>query len=127
MTLRKTYVFVCVNRRPPGHAKGSCAERGSEDVLASLKEACAHRGLAKDVARVCGVSCLDMCGSGVAVLVEPQHVVYGGVRCEDADTIADALERGEVVDALVAEPPRGRSMGASERSSCRCPDGDEPR
>jgi (2Fe-2S) ferredoxin len=99
--VRDSYLFVCVNRRPADHPKGSCADKGSENVLAALKEALARRGLAKERARACGVSCLDMCGHGVAVLVEPAHVVYGGVRAEHADAIADALLRGEVVDALV--------------------------
>jgi (2Fe-2S) ferredoxin len=45
-----------------------------------------------------------MCGHGVAVLVEPEHVVYGGVGTEHADAIADAVLREDVVDALVAEP-----------------------
>jgi (2Fe-2S) ferredoxin len=103
MTIREHYIFVCVNRRPPGHPTGSCADKDSGNVLGALKEAFARRGLAKVVARVCGVSCLDMCGNGVAVLVEPEHVVYGGVRPEHADVIADAVLRGELVGSLVVE------------------------
>jgi len=101
MPIREHYIFVCVNRRPPGHPTGSCAEKGSEDVLAALKESLVRRGLAKELARACGTSCLDMCGDGVAVVVEPEHVVYGGVRREHADSIVEAIQRNEVVEALV--------------------------
>jgi len=99
--VRDNYVFVCLNRRPADHPKGSCADKESDSVLAALKEAVARRGLAKDRARACGVTCLDMCEHGVAVLVEPAHVMYGGVHPEHASDIVDAMLRGEVVDALV--------------------------
>jgi (2Fe-2S) ferredoxin len=102
MPTRQRYLFVCINRRPDGHPKGSCAEKGSEALVVLLKEALAKRGLAKDVVRACSSSCLDMCEAGVAILQEPQHVVYGGVTAEDVDAIADAAGTGAVVDRLVA-------------------------
>ncbi len=92
---------MCTNRRPDGHPKGSCAEKGSEDVILRLKEALAKRGIAKDLARACSSSCLDLCESGITVLVEPDHIAYGGVTLDDVDAIADAAARGEVVGRLV--------------------------
>lgn len=101
MPFRQRYLFVCINRRPEGHPKGSCAAKGSEEVVLKLKEALAKRGVAKDVVRACSSSCLDMCESGVTVLQEPDHVAYGSVTLDDVDAIAEAAARGEVVDRLV--------------------------
>jgi (2Fe-2S) ferredoxin len=101
MPFRERYLLVCINRRPDGHPKGSCAEKGSEEVVVKLKEALARRGVAKDVVRACSSSCLDMCETGITVLQEPEHVAYGHVRLDDVDAIADAAARGEVVERLV--------------------------
>jgi len=101
MPFRQRYLFVCINRRPDGHPKGSCAAKGSEDIVLKLKEALAARGIAKDVARACSSSCLDLCESGVTVLQEPEHVAYGAVTAGDVDAIADAVATGGVVERLV--------------------------
>ena len=101
MPFRERYLFVCINRRPEGHPKGSCAEKGSEEVVTALKAALAQRGVAKEVVRACSSSCLDMCETGITVLQEPEHVAYGHVRLDDVDAIADAAAHGGVVDRLV--------------------------
>lgn len=108
MPFRQRYLFVCTNRRPDGHPKGSCAEKGSEGVVVRLKEALAQRGVAKDVVRACASSCLDMCETGITVLQEPEHVAYGNVQLADVDAIADAASRGGVVDRLVVYPTADR-------------------
>lgn len=114
MPFRSRYLFVCTNRRPDGHPKGSCAEKGSEEIVLRLKEELAKRGIAKHLVRACSSSCLDICELGVAVLQEPQHVAYGHVTLDDVGAIADAAERGEVVTRLVVLPEGGR---AGERAS----------
>jgi len=70
-------------------------------VVASLKEALAKRGSAREVARACSSSCLDLCETGVSVLQEPDHVAYGNVTLADVDAIADAVSAGGVVERLV--------------------------
>jgi (2Fe-2S) ferredoxin len=101
MPPRQRYLFVCINRRSPDNPKGSCAQKGSEELVVKLKEALAKKGFAKDVARACSSSCLDMCETGISILQEPEHVVYGHVTLADVDEIADAAGRGEVVERLV--------------------------
>ena len=101
MPPRQRYLFVCINRRAPDNPKGSCAQKGSEELVVKLKEALAKKGLAKEVARACSSSCLDMCETGISILQEPEHVVYGRVTLADVDEIADAAGRGEVVERLV--------------------------
>ena len=115
MPSRQRYLFVCTNRRPDGHPKGSCAEKGSEQLVVRLKEALARRGVAADV-RACSSSCLDLCEIGPTVLQEPEHVAYGGVTLEDVDAIADAAARGDVATRLIVHGPRGaagEARGAS--------------
>ena len=48
---RKRYLFVCVNRRPEGNPKGSCAQRHSVEIHAALKAELGKRGLAATEAR----------------------------------------------------------------------------
>ena len=38
-------VFVCVNSRPPGNPKGSCGEKGGQELFDRLKEHLRERGL----------------------------------------------------------------------------------
>jgi (2Fe-2S) ferredoxin len=114
MPFRSRYLFVCTNRRPDGHPKGSCAEKGSEEVVSRLKDALARRGINKDLVRACSSSCLDLCEVGVAVLQEPEHVAYGRVTVDDVEAIADAAARGDTVPRLVAHPPNAQAgEGAS--------------
>lgn len=101
MPPRQRYLFVCINRRAPDNPKGSCAQKGSEELVVKLKEALAKKGLAKQVVRACSSSCLDMCETGISIVQEPEHVVYGRVTLEDVDEIAEAAGRGEVVERLV--------------------------
>lgn len=115
MPHRKRYLFVCTNRRPDGHPKGSCAESGGEDLLKKLKAGLATRGLALE-ARACGATCLDLCELGAVVLQEPEHVVYGRVLEDDVDELISAFEKGEVLERLVVrpgdEPPPARTTTA---------------
>jgi (2Fe-2S) ferredoxin len=101
MPHRHRYLFVCVNRRPDGHPKGSCAEKGAEAIVPALKDALGKRGVAKELVRACSSSCLDLCETGVSVVQEPDHVAYGGVTMADVEELADAAARGEIVERLV--------------------------
>jgi (2Fe-2S) ferredoxin len=114
MPHRDRYLFVCTNRREEGNPKGSCAQKGSEEIVKRLKGALLERGLAKTM-RACSSSCLDLCEHGVAIVLEPDHVVYGDVKLEDVDAIADALAKGEVVERLVMPrlPPSSRGSGST--------------
>jgi len=100
MPHRERYLFVCINRRDPDNPKGSCAQKGSEEIVKKLKESLKAKGLAGRL-RACSSSCLDLCEYGVSIVQEPDHVVYGRVTLADVDAIADAAGRGEVVARLV--------------------------
>ncbi|WP_394832427.1 (2Fe-2S) ferredoxin domain-containing protein [Pendulispora rubella] len=100
MPHREHYLFVCINRRDDANPRGSCAQKGSEIIAAKLKGALKAKGVARTV-RACTASCLDMCESGVSIVQEPEHVVYGHVTVDDVDEIVDAAMLGQVVERLV--------------------------
>lgn len=94
------HVFVCTNERPSGHPRGCCKTKGSEAVLQALKQEAAQAGLGKRV-RIQKAGCLDACENGVAIVVYPQAVWYGGVTQQDAKQIVqEHLVSGRPVDRL---------------------------
>lgn len=101
MAQRKRYLFVCVNRRPDGTPKGSCATRGSVELHAELKALLKHRGMAHLQVRACTSSCLDTCWAGPTICVQPDHYFYGRVQKSDLSAIVDALAEGRRVERLV--------------------------
>ena len=116
MAQRRRYLFVCVNRRPDGTPKGSCAARGAEEIHARLKETLKREGLAELDVRACTSSCLDTCWAGPSIAVEPDHYFYGHVKLEDVPEIVSARKRDERVERLVLRPedfvePRELSEG----------------
>ncbi|HEX3773073.1 MAG TPA: (2Fe-2S) ferredoxin domain-containing protein [Polyangiaceae bacterium] len=104
MAQRKRYLFVCVNRRPDGAPKGSCAARGAVELHEKLKSMLKQRGLAELEVRACTASCLDVCWAGPTIAVEPDNYFYGRVKDADLEEIVQALERGERVERLVLGP-----------------------
>lgn len=104
MAQRKRYLFVCVNRRPDGTPKGSCAARGAEGLHGKLKDLLKQRGLAGTEVRACSSSCLDTCWAGPTIAVEPDDFFYGRVKESDLDAIVDGLVSGERVERLVLRP-----------------------
>jgi len=103
MPHRERYLFVCTNRREDTHPKGSCAARGSEELVKLLKAGLLARGLSGRM-RACTASCLDLCELGAAIVQEPEHVIYRNVTAADVPELLDALASGTVCDRLVARP-----------------------
>lgn len=94
------HVFVCENRREPGHARGCCESRGAGALRAAFKAELKQAGLARTT-RANGAGCLDQCEHGPVVVIYPQGIWYGGVRVEDVPRIvSQTLLRGEVLDDL---------------------------
>ena len=106
MPARERYLFICTNRRKDDDPRGSCAAKGSEKIADELKKALGALGVAKKV-RACKSSCLDMCESGVSILVTGSAgeagVFYGNVKSEDVEEIAKATAEGRIVDRLVVK------------------------
>ena len=104
MPQRKRYLFVCVNRRPDGTPKGSCAARGAVELHEKLKGLLKQRGLAELEVRACTSSCLDTCWAGPVIAVEPDNFFYGRVTEADLSEIVDGFAKGERVERLVLAP-----------------------
>ncbi len=79
------HVFVCINRRPEGHRRGSCAARGSERLRDYMKVRAKELGLAK--ARINASGCLDRCELGPCIVVYPAGVWYRIETTEDVDRV----------------------------------------
>ena len=86
------HVFVCCNRRPDGHKRGSCAERGSEKLRDYMKARAKELGLA-DV-RVNMAGCLDRCEFGPTMVIYPEGVWYSPRTNADIDEILAAHLQG---------------------------------
>jgi (2Fe-2S) ferredoxin len=94
------HVFICVNKRPADDPKGCCADKGAEAVRDAFKKLLHERGL-KGRIRANAAGCLDQCARGVAVVVYPEQVWYGGVRAEDVPEIVEHhLVGGQPVERL---------------------------
>ena len=104
----RKHVFVCLNSREPGNPRGSCAQKGSEELHAAFKSALKKRGLAGDI-RANKAGCLDRCAGGPVAVVYPDAVWYTFVDDEDIDEIVEShLKNGEVVERLLLSPDVGR-------------------
>ena len=94
-------VLVCVNSRPPGNPKGSCAERGSQALFDGLRALLKDRGLDKRV-MLNRTYCLKHCSRGPVLAVQPDNVWYAGVAEADLPEIcASHLEGGRPVERLL--------------------------
>lgn len=106
MSKYQRHIFICINERPEGHPKGCCLGKGSAALRDALKSA-VHAAGAKDLVRINNAGCLDACEYGVAMVIYPEGIWYGGVTKEDAQEIVDrTILKGEVVERLLIADPR---------------------
>jgi (2Fe-2S) ferredoxin len=80
------HIFICENKRPDGHPRGCCLDKGSADVRALFKKRLKESGLKADV-RANTAGCLDACEFGVTILVYPEQIWYGAVTPDDVEEI----------------------------------------
>ena len=91
------HAFVCVNRRPDGHSKGSCAASGSERLRDYMKARAKELGVAR--VRINGAACLDRCEHGPVIVVYPAGIWYRVRNEGDVDEVLQA----HLVEARRAE------------------------
>ncbi|MBF0288745.1 MAG: (2Fe-2S) ferredoxin domain-containing protein [SAR324 cluster bacterium] len=100
----KHHFFVCQNNRPPGHPKGSCAERGSFDVMDALYQHIEEKELWGKV-KVTGTACLGPCDRGAVAVVYPEGVWYSIQSTDDVDEIMTKhVEQGSPVERIRFDP-----------------------
>lgn len=85
----KHHVFVCTNKRPPGHPKGSCADRGANELRAALAAAIDANDLYETV-KLNTSDCLGPCRQGPCMVVYPENTWYAGATAADAAEIVQS-------------------------------------
>jgi (2Fe-2S) ferredoxin len=80
------HIFICENKRPEGHPKGCCADKGSPEVKEQFKKRLKELGLAVTV-RANTAGCLDACEHGITVVIYPEQIWYGHVSFDDVEEI----------------------------------------
>jgi (2Fe-2S) ferredoxin len=94
------HLFVCCNRRPDGHKRGSCAARGSEQLRDYMKVRAKELGLS--TVRVNMAGCLDRCEEGPCMVIYPEDVWYRIGSPADVDAVLEShVMRGERLEALM--------------------------
>ena len=99
----ETHIFVCTNRRPDGHKRGSCAARGSEPLRDYMKARAKELGL--NTVRVNSAGCLDRCELGPCVVLYPEGVWYHVENRQAVDTVLERhLLAGERAEVMLLPP-----------------------
>lgn len=94
------HIFVCCNRREPGHTRGCCDPEGAERLRELFKAETKKRQLTPLV-RANKAGCLDQCELGPAVVIYPQGVWYGNVQPSDVPRIVEeTIIHGRVIEEL---------------------------
>ncbi|HPF69719.1 MAG TPA: (2Fe-2S) ferredoxin domain-containing protein [Candidatus Krumholzibacteria bacterium] len=79
-------VFVCTNKRPDGHPKPCCADRGGLALRDELKDMVREAGLDGKV-KVFQSGCLGACEQGPIALRYPDGQLMMGVKKDDLPSI----------------------------------------
>lgn len=85
------HLFVCCNRRPDGHPRGSCAAKVSEKLRDYMKARAKEMGL-KNL-RVNSAGCLDRCELGPCLVIYPEGIWYKIETTSDVDRVLEAHVR----------------------------------
>ena len=100
------HIFICENKRPDGHPRGCCADRGSTELKAIFKSRLKELGLNANV-RANSSGCLDACEFGASVVVYPEQIWYGGVTKDDIEEIIQShIINNQPVERLKIKHPR---------------------
>jgi (2Fe-2S) ferredoxin len=81
------HLFVCCNRRPDGHPRGSCAAKGSEKLRDYMKARAKEMGIAN--IRVNSAGCLDRCELGPCLVIYPEGIWYKIETNSDVDAVLE--------------------------------------
>ena len=97
------HAFGCMQARPPGHPRGSCAERGAKALVERLQMRVDRERLAGVAVTMTG--CMGFCQAGPLMVVYPQGLWYAPRNEADIDEIVDShFKGGKPVERLVILP-----------------------
>lgn len=97
----RIHVFCCTNLRPPGHSRGSCADKGADKLRNYLKARVKELGLPK--VRINSAGCLDRCELGPVMVIYPEGIWYRYETYADLEEIlvTHLQKRGRVQHLLL--------------------------
>ena len=99
MSFYDHHIFCCTNRREPGNSRGSCAQKGSEELRDYMKSRIKALGIPK--VRVNTAGCLDRCELGPCMVIYPEGVWYQCKTKEDVDAvIAQHIQQNTIAQNL---------------------------
>ena len=95
------HIFICNNKRTRDDPRGSCSERGSDDLLDYTKKRIHALGLKGEI-RVNKAGCLDACAHGPAMVIYPDDIWYSPKTKNDIEMILeDHIQKNRMVKKLV--------------------------
>jgi (2Fe-2S) ferredoxin len=83
------HLFICENRRPDNHPRGSCGEKGSQEIIEEFKSKLKSHNTNIKI-RINRAGCLDACKFGPTVVIYPEQIWYKGVSVDDIDEIIES-------------------------------------
>lgn len=94
------HVFVCCNRRAPGHSRGCCDPEGTA-IRDALKAEVKRQAGPELMVRVNQAGCLDQCELGPTLVIYPQGIWYGRVQLADVPRIVrETVLEGRILEDL---------------------------
>jgi (2Fe-2S) ferredoxin len=100
------HIFICQNKREPGHPRGCCHEKGSADLTEQFKKRLKELGLNSKI-RANSSGCLDACEFGPVIVVYPEQIWYGNVKMDDVEEIIqNHLINNKPVDRIFIKDKR---------------------
>ncbi len=81
----RKHIFCCTNKRPDGHERGCCIDRGGGSLRDYMKTRCKELGL--DDIRINASGCLDRCELGPCMVVYPEGIWYGCKTTQDVERV----------------------------------------
>ncbi len=85
-------IFVCTHKRPDGHPKPCCADRGGPQLREELKGMVQERGLDMKV-KVISCGCIGACDQGPVAIQFPDKEIMMAITRDDLPTILDGLDK----------------------------------
>jgi len=94
------HIFICSNRREPGHRRGCCDPEATEALRHAFRAEVKKRQL-DPLVRANKSGCLEQCEHGPAIVIYPQGIWYGNVTPSDVPRIVEeTIIGGRVLEDL---------------------------
>ncbi len=87
MSFYDPHIFMCTNRRPDDHPRGSCGGQNAEALRQYLRDKLKTAGVENARANMAG--CLDQCENGPVLVVYPEGIWYSAKTTQDIDRIVE--------------------------------------